>query len=83
MLEVIKGYFSKNYENSFFREFAKLLSLEFQKKDIDGLLIGGSYWTFEENLQIDALLLTNNAVCIIDFKNFGGIINLPDEKNLF
>jgi len=81
MLEVIKGYFSKNYENSFFREFAKLLSLEFQKKDIDGLLIGGSYCIFEENLQIDALLLTNNAVCIIDFKNFGGIINLPDEKN--
>lgn len=26
MLDVIKGYFSKNYENSFFRDFAGLLS---------------------------------------------------------
>ncbi|QKK00610.1 MAG: NERD domain-containing protein [Ignavibacteriota bacterium] len=29
------------------------------------------------DFQIDALLITPKAVCIIDFKNFGGKITLP------
>ena len=77
MLEVRRGIAAKNYENSFFREFAKNLSQMFNKYRIDGLLIGNSECSVENRLQIDALLVTQNAVCIIDFKNFEGEICLP------
>ena len=77
MLEIRKGTASKNYENTFFREFAENLQKMFDKYSIDGLLIANSECEFESRLQIDALLITPKAVCIIDFKNFGGKIILP------
>ena len=77
MLEIRKGTATKNYENTFFREFAENLSKLFDKYSLDGLLIANSECEFEKRLQIDALLVTKNAVCIIDFKNFGGRITLP------
>ncbi|UZS00091.1 ATP-dependent helicase [Chondrinema litorale] len=77
MLEVRRGIAAKSYENSFFREFAKNLSQMFEKYNMDGLLVGNSECTVENWLQIDALLITQNVVCIIDFKNFGGEITLP------
>jgi len=49
---------------------------------MDGVLIGSPLCDCDERLQIDALLITPNAVCIIDFKNFGGAIHLP-QKNKF
>ena len=70
MLEVRRGIATKSYENSFFREFAKNLSQMFEKYNMDGLLVGNSECTVENRLQIDALLITQNVVCIIDFKNF-------------
>lgn len=77
MLEIRKGSASKNYENSFFREFAENLKNLFDKYSLDGLLIANSECEAEKRLQIDALLITEKAVCIIDFKNFGGKITLP------
>lgn len=77
MLEIRKGTAAKNYENTFFREFAENLKNLFDKYSLDGLLIANSECEFEKRLQIDALLITKKAVCIIDFKNFGGKIKLP------
>jgi len=77
MLEIRKGTASKNYENTFFREFAENLKNLFDKYSLDGLLIANSECETEKRLQIDALLVTKNAVCIIDFKNFSGNIKLP------
>ena len=77
MLEIRKGTAAKNYENTFFREFAENLKNLFDKYALDGLLIANSECEAEKRLQIDALLITKKAVCIIDFKNFGGKINLP------
>lgn len=77
MLEIRKGTASKNYENTFFREFAENLKNLFDKYSLDGLLIANSECDTEKRLQIDALLVTQNAVCIIDFKNFDGQITLP------
>lgn len=77
MLEIRKGTAAKNYENTFFREFAENLKNLFDKYSLDGLLIANSECEAEKRLQIDALLITEKAVCIIDFKNFGGKINLP------
>jgi len=83
MLEIRKGIAAKNYENTFFREFAKNLRELFGKYSIDGLLIGYPYCEVDERLQIDALLITKHVVCIIDFKNFGGKIILPDTPEEF
>lgn len=77
MLEIRKGTAAKNYENTFFREFAENLRNLFDKYALDGLLIANSECEAEKRLQIDALLITEKAVCIIDFKNFGGKITLP------
>ena len=77
MLEIRKGTAAKNYENTFFREFAENLKNLFDKYSLDGLLIANSECEAEKRLQIDALLITEKAVCIIDFKNFGGRISLP------
>lgn len=81
MLEVRRGLSVRSYENTFFREFAKNLSDLFSKYNLEGVLIGNSQCVLSENLQIDALLIVNNTVCIIDFKNFGGTINLPKSDS--
>jgi len=81
MLEVRKNTYSKNYENTFFREFARHLHKSFADNGRSGLLIGSPFCEVDERLQIDALLITDQVVCIIDFKNFDGKINLPNERN--
>lgn len=80
MLEIRKGTATKNYENTFFREFADNLKRMFDKYSLDGLLIANSECEAEKRLQIDALLVTKKAVIIIDFKNFGGKITLPQNS---
>jgi len=77
MLEIRRGIATRSYENTFFREFSKNLSLMFDEYSIDGLLIGNSYCEASQNLMIDALLITSNNVFLIDLKNFGGDIILP------
>lgn len=81
MLEVRKNTFSKSYENSFFRDFSRHLSRSFKDRSLNGVLIGSPLCETDERLQIDALLITQNVVCIIDFKNFSGRVNLPGDKN--
>jgi len=83
MLEIRRGIAVRHYENSFFREFATNLQKLFEKYNLDGLLIANSECIVDERLQIDALLITKHIVCIIDFKNFGGKIILPNEDNFF
>jgi hypothetical protein len=81
MLEVRKNTFTRSYENTFFRDFSRELSKKFADKNINGLLIGSPLCEVEERLQIDALLITPYVICIIDFKNFSGQINLPNQSN--
>lgn len=81
MLEVRKNTFARSYENVFFREFANSLAQKFVDKNLDGLLIGSPFCEVEERLQIDALLITKHAICIIDFKNYSERINLPEIRD--
>lgn len=81
MLEIRKSSFARNYENSFFREFSQNLSNLFESKKMEGVLIGSPICEIDERLQIDALLITTNVVCIIDFKNYSGEIILPFADN--
>lgn len=81
MLKIRKNTFARSYENTFFREFARELSKRFEEKGFNGLLLGSPFCEVEERLQIDALLITTHAICIIDFKNYSGNVNLPDQEN--
>jgi hypothetical protein len=80
MLEIRKGTATRNYENTFFREFAYNLKKMFDKYSLDGLLIAYPECEAEIRLQIDALLVTPKVVCIIDFKNYGCKIKLPESE---
>lgn len=78
MLEIRRGTTAaRSYENTFFREFSKNLSAMFDRYSIDGVLIGNSECESTEKLKIDSLLITNNAVLLIDVKNYSGNIILP------
>ena len=68
MLEIRKNTFARSYENAFFRDFSRELSKRFEEKGFNGLLLGSPFCEVEERLQIDALLITTYAICIIDFK---------------
>jgi len=81
MLEIRKNTFSKNYENTFFRHFSAQLNNLFKERNLNGVLLGSPFCEVNERLQIDALLITQNVVCIIDFKNFTGKIKLPNESD--
>ena len=83
MLEIRRGTAERSYENTFFREFAENLGKMFEKYNIDGLLIANSKCEVESRLQIDALLIANNCICLIDFKNYAGEIILPKNDNDF
>jgi hypothetical protein len=83
MLEIRRGTAVRSYENTFFREFSENLRKMFEKYNLNGLLIANSECEVESRLQIDALLITNNCICLIDFKNFSGEIILPKNDKDF
>ena len=81
MLEVRYGTAAKSHENTFFRQFAQSLKKYFDSHDINGLLLGFPICRVREDLQIDALLITDRTMIIIDFKDYSGTLMLPDEFN--
>lgn len=83
MLEVYKGReASKQYENSFFRELANNLVAVFEKKNMDGVLIGHSRTDKNDYLKPDCLLITENRILIIELKKRDKQeIFLPNESN--
>ncbi len=81
MLEVRKNRFSKPFENDFFRILAAKLSEKFDELKLNGVLIGSPICTKASALQLDALLVTDTGITIIDFKNRSGQITLPSANN--
>lgn len=81
MLEIRKNPFDQNHENSFFRIFSRSVHDKFEQKSLEGILIGNPFCYQDSRLQIDALLITSKAICLIDFKNYGGQITLPNPQD--
>jgi len=81
MLEVRKNRFAKPYENDFFRILAGKLSKTFESLKLNGVLLGSPVCTKFNDLQLDALLISETAIIIIDFKNYGGKLQLPKVDN--
>lgn len=69
---------SRQYENTFFRQFQANLKNLFDQKGLDGVLIGFSEASGSESLWPDCILIAKNRLLIIDFKNFKGTeVRLP------
>ena len=82
MLEVRCGVADRSHENRFFRYFASEVKNQFEKLGFDGILIGMPECKVQEKLQIDALLITDSTITIIDFKDYDDCtVTLPDESD--
>lgn len=82
MLEVKCGTADKSHENSFFRYFASQVKDHFERVGIEGILVGMPECRVRDNLQMDALLITNSSLTIIDFKDYDNCeVRLPDEAD--
>ncbi|MCX7954433.1 MAG: NERD domain-containing protein [Bacteroidales bacterium] len=71
------------HENEQFRRVASLLKTLFEQRNWNGLLIGNPYNENYPRFRADAILLYNNGLIIIDFKDYSGTIKLPKNKNEF
>ena len=78
-LEVRKNRFAKVHENEFFRVLARKLSSLFDELKLDGVLIGSPVCVENEFLMIDVLLVTQSTLTIIDLKDYGGSLELPEH----
>lgn len=82
MLEIKCGAADRSHENRFFRYFASQLKEAFDKTGRDGILLGMPECKVRDNLQMDALLITDSSLSIIDFKDYGGCeVALPGEDD--
>lgn len=75
------GQADKAHENVFFRYFAKSVKAYFDKKGIRACLLGMPICLVNDRLQIDALLITSKTITVIDFKDYGGRLLLPEEAD--
>ncbi len=75
------GLADRAHENEFFRYFARSVKAYFDKKGIPALLMGMPECKVDSRLQVDALLITGKTLTIIDFKDYGGTLILPDEAS--
>ncbi|MCL2064071.1 MAG: NERD domain-containing protein [Candidatus Cloacimonetes bacterium] len=68
-----------DYEARFFLFFAKEVESLFNKMDWSGVLLGWPVVRNEPRMGADCILLTEYIVIIFEFKNYEGIIELPNE----
>lgn len=83
MLEVRCGIADYSHENEFFRFFARELKSYFDGRNLEGILLGMPTCLVMDALQIDALLITDSMIVIIDFKDYEGTLTLPDEGDFY
>ena len=68
--------FNHSHENQAFNSLHDMLSAEWEERD-DQLYLFGNF--FAAGKEFDALVLKNNAIIVIDFKNFGGVITFSEN----
>lgn len=68
--------FSHNHETTIFNSLIKSLKEKYDKSDELIVLLGNYYYN---NQEIDATIIKNNSVIVIDFKKYGGIIKFSEN----
>lgn len=83
MLEVLNNRTKHTHENEQFRRVVDIIEVTFEKYSYDGLLIGNPFNELYSRFRADAILFYNNGLVLIDFKDYKGIIKLPENENDF
>lgn len=81
MLKIFKNRAQETIENKFFDFFAHELEKSFSSRPLDGILVGFPQCLKRDDLQIDAFLISKRELTIIDFKNYSGRLQLPDDEH--
>jgi hypothetical protein len=68
--------FSHSHENQVFNALYDLLSAEWEERD-EQLYLFGNF--FVSGKEFDALIVKNNAIVVIDFKDFGGEVTFSEN----
>lgn len=68
--------FNHSHENKVFNDLYDLLSEQWKDRDDDLYLFGNFFVAGKE---FDALIVKNNAIIIVDFKNFGGDLEFSEN----
>jgi len=68
--------FNHSHENQVFNALYDMLSTEWEERD-EKLYLFGNF--FVAGKEFDALIIKNNAIIVIDFKNFGGEITFSEN----
>jgi hypothetical protein len=68
--------FNHSHENKVFNDLYDLLSEKWNDRD-DNLYLFGNF--FVAGKEFDALIVKNNAIIIVDFKNFGGDLEFSEN----
>lgn len=68
--------FNHSHENQVFNSMFDMLRAEWEHRDEDLYLFGNFFIAGKE---FDALVIKNNAIIVIDFKNFGGEVTFSEN----
>jgi len=82
-LEILNNRAEHTHENEQFRRVISIIENTFEKLDYNGLLIGNPFNESFSRFRADAVLLYNNGLVIIDFKDYRGKIKLPPNVDEF
>jgi hypothetical protein len=80
---VIRHNRAYTHENEQFRRVVDIIETVFDKLDYNGLLIGNPFNETYSRFRADAILLYNNGIVLVDFKDYQGIIKLPPNESEF
>ena len=83
MLEILNNRTGHTHENEQFRRGVNIIEATFDKFGYNGLLIGNPFNESYSRFRADAILYYDNGLILIDFKDYKGIIKLPQNENEF
>lgn len=83
MLKVFNNRTEHTHENEQFRRVAEIIEISFNKYGYNGILIGNPFNETYYRFRADAILYYSNGLILIDFKDYKGIIKLPQNSNEF
>ncbi|KXZ65818.1 NERD domain-containing protein [Acinetobacter venetianus] len=83
MLKVFNNRTEHTHENEQFRRVTEIIEISFNKYGYNGILIGNPFNETYYRFRADAILYYSNGLILIDFKDYKGIIKLPQNSNEF
>lgn len=82
-LEVLNNRADHTHDNEQFRRIVDIIEHTFEKNGYSGILIGNPFNEHFYRFRADAILLYDNGLIIVDFKDYEGVIQTPENEDDF